>query len=136
MLAPVKRIGVRSGRNEIGRTQVELSSDYVPVLVHKYHAKATWIDRIFFGSKAEAARYGELKLQERVGLISQLEVHQRFELHVSGKRVAIYIADFTYWDQALHRVVEDVKGVRTPLYKLKKKMLLAEYGIEIREVEA
>lgn len=128
--------------------------------VSKYRAVRTEVDGITFASKKEAARYGELKLLEKAGSIRALELQPVFALRVAAtrthewkngplagksvtfnvdKKVGVYLADFQYeeltetggrWD----RVVEDVKGVRTPVYRLKKKMVEAIYGITIREV--
>lgn len=107
----------------------------------KYNAKKTEIDGILFDSKKEANRYIELKWLQTSGLISNLELQIPYELipkqkTPSGKAVrnAIYIADFRYRDRNGKTVVEDVKGVRTDAYKLKKKLMLFVYGIDIQEV--
>jgi hypothetical protein len=106
----------------------------------KYGAHATVTAGIRFHSKAEAARYKELVLLQKAGEIRELELQPAFPLHVGQKEVAILVADFQYReapDWVL--VVEDCKGLkygtglRTPLYKLKAKILFAEYGIRIRE---
>lgn len=55
----------------------------------------------------------------------------------SGKvaeKKCTYIADFVYKDKDGNEVVEDVKGFRTDVYKIKKKMMRYRYGIEIQEV--
>lgn len=101
----------------------------------KYRAKPVTIDGIRFASQAEARRYGELKLWQRDGGISGLAVHPRFALTVNGLKVCTYEADFEYWIGET-RVIEDVKGVLTPVYRLKKKLLRAVHGIEIKEVAA
>lgn len=98
----------------------------------KYHAVKTKIDDITFDSKAEAARYSTLKLLERNGDISNLQVHPSFQLIVNGQKIGKYIADFTYNENG-RRIVEDVKGIKTPVYRLKKKLMTALYGIEILE---
>ena len=100
----------------------------------KYHAQITEADGYTFDSKREAARYGELKLLVAAGEITQLEVHPPFPMEVGGLHIANYVADFQYTEKG-RVVVEDVKGVRTPVYKLKKKLMLGIYGIEIKEVE-
>jgi hypothetical protein len=99
----------------------------------KYHAIRVEVDGIVFASKAEARRYGELKLAELSGSVSALELQPKFPLIVNGKKISTYIADFRYIENG-RTVVEDVKGVRTPVYRLKKKMVEAQYGIEIVEV--
>jgi IS30 family transposase len=107
----------------------------------KYGNRAVEIDGYRFASKAEAWRYQELRIMERAGAIRNLEVHPRYPLVVNKVVVGHYEADFTYQqgeDGALETVVEDVKSppTRTALYRLKRKMMLAEYGIAVREIEA
>lgn len=103
---------------------------------HKYSAVSTVVDGVKFASKREARRYSELKLLEKAGKITDIELQPVFILHAEGgKRVCEYRADFSYWDQEKDcKVVEDAKGFRTAVYKLKRDWLMAEYGIEIREV--
>ena len=55
-----------------------------------------------------------------------------FDLEVNGTQIGQYVADFVYYENG-QEVVEDVKGVRTPLYKWKRKHFAAHYGKEIRE---
>lgn len=106
----------------------------------KYHAKKTIVDGITFDSAREARRYQELKLLERAGEIRGLRRQVRFELlpafDVDGKhyRPTTYIADFTYTDAKTgKKIVEDVKGMRTDVYKLKAKMFAHRYGVPILE---
>ena len=108
-------------------------------MTHKYHAKKTAVNGITFDSRKEAERYKELKALERVGKIDRLELQPRFVLmdgfRYEGKaiRKIEYVADFLYRDLAtLELVVEDVKGVKTDVYKLKKKLFLRRYGNEYR----
>lgn len=101
---------------------------------NKYHAKRTTIDGITFASKAEARRYVELKALQSVSGIYDLELQTPFILHVKGIKLGTYRADFVYFDSTGKRIVEDVKGFKTPLYNWKKKHVAAEYGIEIQEV--
>ncbi len=101
---------------------------------HKYHAKPIVIDGIRFASTAEGTRYANLKHMERAGMIEGLVLQPRFPLEVNGHRIGTYVADFLYYDNERQaRVIEDVKGVRTPVYRLKKKLMLALHGIEITE---
>lgn len=105
----------------------------------KYHAKKTVVDGITFDSKKEAERYKELKLLERAGQIHGLELQRTFELIPSFKmegktiRGVSYRADFCYYDGARY-VVEDVKGYKTDVYKLKAKLFAYRYGFQITEV--
>jgi hypothetical protein len=108
----------------------------------KYHAKPCWIDGIRFASQREGKRFLDLRLLERAGEITELELQPRFELHTLspiGEVVTVgkYTADFRYRrvvDQ--QRVVEDSKSPasRTEAYQLRKRMVEAEYGIRISEV--
>lgn len=112
------------------------------MLTHKYNAKKTAVDGITFDSRKEAERYKELKALELVGKIDRLELQPRFTLmdgfRYEGKAVRKieYVADFLYRDlSTLELVVEDVKGVKTDVYKLKKKLFLKKYGNEYKFVE-
>ncbi len=91
----------------------------------KYRAIRTTVDGVTFASKAEAARYSELKLLERSGYITGLILQPRFPLIVDGKKICSYVADFGYQDKSNRHVIEDVKGVQTPVYKLKSKLFHA-----------
>lgn len=103
----------------------------------KYGAVATTVNGIRFASKAESERYQQLIIAERAGKIRALVLQPAWPLIVEGVKVATYRADFSYIDVATDtEVVEDVKGMSTPVYKLKKKMMAAFYGIEIQEIRA
>jgi hypothetical protein len=99
----------------------------------KYRNRKTVVDGVTFDSAAEAKRYGELRLLERAGQITGLELQPSFPLIVNNLKVCTYRADFTYQDAAKNRVVEDCKGFLTPTYRLKKKLMLAVHGVEIFE---
>lgn len=107
--------------------------------MNKYGNKKTEIHGITFDSKAEARRYGQLLLLERAGKISGLELQPVFILIpavvISGrKRPAIkYIADFRYTDDAGKKIVEDTKGMLTPVYKIKRHLMMHVHGVEILE---
>ena len=90
------------------------------------------VDGIVFDSKKEAKRYGELKLLEKVGEITNLEIQPKFACVVNGKKICGYVADFRYETQN-GEVIEDVKGIKTRIYSLKKKLVEALFGIEITE---
>lgn len=101
----------------------------------KYGNKKTVVDGVTFSSKREAARYGVLKLLERNGEIRALELQPPYRLEVNGTLVCKYVADFRYVDlRTGETVVEDAKGFKTREYNLKKKLVKAVHGIEIREV--
>ena len=101
----------------------------------KFNNKKTVVDGFTFDSKKEAARWCELKLLGRAGEITGLLRQVSFELIPKcGKNRAVkYIADFVYCENG-ETIVEDVKGFRTDVYKLKKRMMLDKHSIEIREV--
>lgn len=98
----------------------------------KYRAIPTMIDNIRFASKKEAGRYCYLKWMLKVGRIRNLQIQPELEFWIDDKPIFKYRADFSYFEGA-QPVWEDVKGVRTPLYKLKKKIIEAHYKIQIRE---
>ncbi len=101
----------------------------------KYKAIRTEIDGITFASKAEASRYQELKMLQAVGYISGLILQPRFPIIVDGKKICTYVADFSYQDSNLRHVIEDVKGMKTPVYNLKAKLFHALYPmLRITEV--
>lgn len=112
---------------------------------NKYHARKTLLDGIWFDSKAEAQRYGELKLMKRAGEIERLRLQPRYLLQEAFRaasdglryRKIEYVGDFEYWDRQSQRLIcEDVKGVRTDVYRVKRKMFLARYpGIYHVEID-
>lgn len=90
---------------------------------------------ITFASQKEATRYQELLWMQRSGLISGLELQPRYDLVVNGCKLGFYRGDFRYVVVATGQsVTEDVKGVRTAVYMLKKKLVKALYGVEISEL--
>lgn len=99
----------------------------------KYKAIRTEVDGIMFASKKEARRYQDLKLLHKAGLISQLKLQPVYPFILNEKVIFKYIADFEYI-QGKNVVVEDVKGMKTPMYRLKKKLIEAMYPFEISEV--
>ena len=114
------------------------------MMKNKYGArKVTAPDGQKFDSQREYTRWCELKLLERAGLILDLQRQVKFVLIPSQKdekgktieKECSYWADFVYFDNATRKmVVEDAKGVKTEVYKIKKKLMLHKYGIRIKEV--
>lgn len=122
----------------------------------KYHSKKAVVDGIVFDSRKEARRYSELVLLEKAGAITGLRRQVKYVLipaqrepdtrGVRGgirqgkllEREVSYLADFVYEERDdsgdWHTVVEDVKGMRTKDYIIKRKLMLYRYGIKIREV--
>lgn len=106
----------------------------------KYHNVKVEVDGRIFDSRREADRYQELSWLLKTGEITDLRCQVPFVLipaqRFDGKvveRACKYIADFAYYrGRTLH--VEDVKGMRTPEYKIKRKLMLYIHGIRIEEV--
>lgn len=100
-------------------------------MTNKYRNKKVIIDGVKFDSMAEGKRYQELKLLERAGHISHLSLQPQHTLQASytdaqgvKHRAITYKADFRYWDADKQvMIIEDVKGVLTDVYKIKKKLL-------------
>ena len=101
----------------------------------KYYNQKTKLNGINFDSKKEAKRYYELKMLERANLIKNLELQKTFELQSKyinkvGQhiRAITYVADFYYYDNEKQEyVVEDTKGFKTEVYKIKKKLFEYKY---------
>lgn len=101
---------------------------------HKYRAKPVTIDGIRFASQAEGKRYQELKVLESAGDITHLELQPKYTIVINGVKVCTYIADFRYRTKT-GAVTEDVKGMLTPVYRLKKKIVEAMFpGTTITEI--
>jgi hypothetical protein len=101
----------------------------------KYGAIPVEIDGIRFDSKAEGRRYTELRLAEAAEIIRDLKLQPKFPFLIGDDLMFTYVGDFLYDDvQTEIKVVEDVKGVQTPVYKLKKKIIEKYYGIKITEI--
>lgn len=119
----------------------------------KYHAQKVTFDGMEFDSKREMIRWQELRALERNGEIFGLRRQVRFELipaqyapdvvTKTGKkkrgacleRKCDYIADFVYTDAGTGEyVVEDAKGMKTEVYKIKRKLMLYIHGIRVKEV--
>lgn len=108
----------------------------------KYNAKKVIVDGITFDSKKESKRYLELKQMQENGEIHDLQLQVPFELIpsfeivIDGKkrkrRKMQYIADFVYYIGNV-RIVEDVKGRKTEVYKIKKKIFEYKFKTTIKE---
>lgn len=106
----------------------------------KYSSAKTDVDGVRFDSKKEAEFYAELKLREKAGEISHLRLQPRYMLQeafkLEGKRYREmeYVADFEYIENG-ETVVVDVKGFRTAVYIIKRKLFLYRYGDKVKFVE-
>lgn len=109
------------------------------MIYRKYHNTKVFVNGIKFDSKLEAGRYRELLLLEKAGQIRNLRRQVEFELQPSfrknGKtiRKISYIADFVY-EESGQTIIEDSKGCRTEIFKLKKKLFEYKYpNLTIKE---
>lgn len=106
----------------------------------KYGNEKVCADGITFDSIHERDIYLQLKAAERGGAISNLRLQVPFILQekyvINGKTVREikYVADFVFENEDLETEVWDAKGMKTDVYKLKKKLFECKYGIEITEV--
>lgn len=101
----------------------------------KYRNKKKVVNGLEFDSTKEARRYQDLLAWQHSGQITQLLRQQSFDIVVNGELICSYVADFTYRLEG-QLVVEDVKSKVTrklDLYRIKKKLMKAVLGIEIRE---
>lgn len=118
-------------------TQKDLNALYGKVKTNKYHNNKFTADGYTWDSNKEYNHWCELKLLERVGKIWALERQKEYVLIDKSRygRSIIYRADFVY-QTTNGTVVEDVKSeaTKTPLYKLKKRLLAERYKIEIKEI--
>lgn len=111
--------------------------------INKYGNKKIFIDGQEYDSKLEYQRYCQLKLLEKANEIKDLRRQVCFEIQPSYRkrnktiRAINYIADFVYIDiRTGQTVVEDTKGYRNEVYKLKKKIFEYVYkDLEIKEIE-
>lgn len=107
-------------------------------MASKYHARKTTVDGIEFDSAKEAKRYTKLRDMEEDGEIQGLRLQVPFELLPSFECDGIkyrgmrYVADFVYYRDG-KQIVEDVKGVKTAEYKLKKKLMAYINHMNIEE---
>jgi len=108
------------------------TAPYTPV-EQKYKSKKTKIDGHTFPSRMEAKRYLQLKQLEKAGEVDKFILQPSFELQPSFKwrgetqRAITYVADFGVWYPDGTITVEDTKGMETPVFKIKKKMLHYHY---------
>lgn len=100
------------------------------ILRHKFKAKPCEDDGIKFASLKERKRYRELKLLKKSGEILFFLRQVPFHLEAGVK----YVCDFLIFWTSGEVTIEDVKGVKTDMYILKKKMVEATYPITITEV--
>ena len=98
---------------------------------NKYNNRVIFIDGIRFPSQLEGNRYLQLKMMVKGKMVKSFDRQVVYKLDINGVHICKYIADFviTWEDGTL--TVEDTKGVETPDFKIKKKLMLAILGIEV-----
>ena len=108
----------------------------------KFGNRHVEIDGLRFDSAAEGRRYEQLRMLERAGEIQDLRVHPRYviidALRVGSRRekAIVYEADFAYTEMG-RQIVEDVKGVETAVFRLKRRLFLQRYPeLEFRVLDA
>lgn len=121
-------------------TTNKLLSNSINIKQNKYKNKKVEYDGIVFDSIKEKSWYIKYKLMEKSEEIWDLQRQVKFPLietfKLNGRtyRTTYYIADFVFTDKDNKVHVVDVKGVKTQVYQLKKKLMAWKYGIEIEEV--
>jgi hypothetical protein len=100
------------------------------VLKHKFRAIPTELDGIKFASRKEAKRYRELELLKKSGEL--LFFLRQVPFHLAGN--VKYVCDFLCFWKDDTVTIEDIKGIKTPMYILKKKQVEATYPVSITEV--
>ena len=99
---------------------------------NKYRNIETVVDNIKFASRKEAKRYRGLVLLQQKGEIRGLDLQQAYSIDINGVHICDYIADFAYW-LGEARILEDTKGMRTPAFAIKAKLMKAVYGVTVIE---
>lgn len=99
---------------------------------NKYHAQRCEHGDHSHDSRRERDRCWVLEQQQAAGAITGLERQVRYRLAVNGHRICDYVADFRYTRDGVV-IVEDTKGVRTPVYRLKAALMAALHGVTILE---
>lgn len=102
---------------------------------NKFKAIRTTIDGITFASKKEANYYWQLKLRERTGEVSHIELQPTYAITINGQHICKVKLDFRYYDNRdkFYHIV-DVKGLDTPVSKLKRKLVNAQHNIWVEIV--
>lgn len=121
-------------------TYEKLVGKSIDTKTNKYHNRKVFYDGYWFDSEKEKSFYIKFKLMQNSGEIYDLKLQEKFVLIESFTldnkkyRETTYISDFTYKDKEDKLHVIDVKGMKTEVYKLKKKLMAYKYGVEIEEI--
>jgi len=102
---------------------------------NKYGAIKTVVDGVTFASRKEASHYALLKQKRDKNEICDLQLQPKFPIIYQGVKICTYIADFKFLDlQTRKYVVQYVKGILTPVFRIKQKLVKAFHGVEIEIV--
>lgn len=130
--------GAGRGRRRSASTSARSGSATPAGKRSKYNAKGRHVGTVWCASDAEAVRYEQLLAMQEKGLVSHLEPQPSLPCTVNGVKICTYRADFRYrWHGEEVRdphgivLVEEVKGLETPEWKLKKRLVEALYCMKI-----
>ena len=124
----------RKGKSKFGNKRV-YDCDHCEMFYKEQ--KPTWCscgnqDFTVFDSWKEYARWKELLLHQRAGIITNLKRQVRMPIIINGIKVFHYVADFDYYTDRDQHVIEDSKGFETDVFKIKRKCVEAFYGVSIK----
>lgn len=133
-LDPKARRRIRQALRAQPEATADESTDCIasPESNGKWRNVRTTLDGIALASKREAKRTAELKIELLAGEITDLELQRRFRLDVNGVHICDYVADFVYRRDGV-QITEDAEGKATDLYRIKRALIRAIYGIDIIE---
>lgn len=123
----------------VSTTEARQTRSYNKSRKGKYNANGKRIDGHWFASSAEGTRYEQLKLMQEAGKIDNLTLQPSYQIVHAGKPITTYRADFRYvvlneLGRSESVIVEDVKGMVTDVYVIKKKLVEAQYNLTINEI--
>ena len=125
----------------VSTTEARQTRSYNKSRRGKYNANGKRIDGHWFASNSEAVRYEQLKVMQDAGKIDNLTLQPSYAIVHSGQPITTYRADFRYvvlneLGRSESVIVEDVKGMVTDVYVIKKKLVQAQYNLVINEIPA
>ncbi len=104
---------------------------------NKFGAIKCTHDGLNFDSLAEGNYYLILRDRLKKQEIGDLQIHPFFHVQINGKKICKVVLDFSYYDNKLCKeVFVDVKGFATRVSRLKKKMVEAQFGIQVDWVDS
>lgn len=120
-----------------GRLACACGHEVIPAGTSKFGNKRCQSGGLTFDSQAERERWLILRQLEEQGRIKDLRRQVKFDLVVNGVLITTWRCDFQYVDcDTNEQVVEDVKGKANDRWPMKKKLMLAVHGIDVREIKS